>query len=177
MRYLNAVEFEQLWSNYEKDMYRFCLHLTCSKDVADDLYQDTALVAFEKADQIEATNNPRAYLFSIAVKLSHNFFRKEKRRNDIKPIVYGDDDYEMISSDFDLEKSVEDKERNAMIKRAINRLEEKFRIPFVLYYFDERGIEFIATVMKLPVGTIKSRLHKARMLLKMELEKEGLVYE
>ena len=78
---MTTEEFENLLSVYGDDIYRFCFHLMRSRENADDLYQDTVLTAFRKADFINISENPKAYLLSVAVKLSHNFFRKEKRLN------------------------------------------------------------------------------------------------
>ena len=59
------------------------------------------------------------------------------------------------------------------LRNAVASLEEKYRIPIVLYYFDEQNIGFISEVMKIPEGTVKSRLHKARSLIAEALKKEG----
>lgn len=55
-------------------------------------------------------------------------------------------------------------------KKAVDKLDEKYRIPVFLYYTLEFSIGQIGKIMKLPDGTVKSRLHKARKLLKKELE-------
>jgi RNA polymerase sigma-70 factor (ECF subfamily) len=59
------------------------------------------------------------------------------------------------------------------LRKAVASLEEKYRIPVVLYYFDEQNIGFISNTMKIPEGTVKSRLHKARTLIGEALKKEG----
>ena len=56
------------------------------------------------------------------------------------------------------------------VRRAVGNLPEKYRIPVYLYYTLQFSVEEIANVMEIPKGTVKSRLHKARALLKKELE-------
>ena len=68
------------------------------------------------------------------------------------------------------EKRVLEWELKTQVRQAVAKLDEKYRIPVYLYYTAELSIEQIANIMKLPKGTVKSRLHKARKLLKQELE-------
>ncbi len=169
---LTAYEFEGLLEIYGNDIYRFCLHIMRNKENADDLYQDTVLTAFRKADMIHLSENPRSYLLSVAVKLSHNFFRKEKRK--IENIISSDDEaLNSIPDDADVQTAAEEAALKAALRRAVSGLDEKHRIPVVLYYFDEQDIGFISEVMCIPKGTVKSRLHKARGLISKALEKEG----
>lgn len=169
---LTTGEFENLLSVYGDDIYRFCFHLMRSRENADDLYQDTVLTAFRKADFINISENPKAYLLSVAVKLSHNFFRKEKRKNE-KIIMSADETLDMLPDNADIQTETENAALKTALRKAVSELEEKYRVPVVLYYFDEQNLGFISEVMKIPQGTVKSRLHKARMLIAEKLRKEG----
>ena len=169
---MTAKEFEDLLDIYGNDIYRFCLHIMRNREDADDLYQDTVLTAFRKADIINLSENPKSYLLSVAVKLSHNFFRKEKRKNQ-KIILSADETLAAIPDNADIQLSTEEKALKTALRNAVSKLEEKHRIPVVLYYFDQQNIDFISQVMKIPAGTVKSRLHKARALIAETLKKEG----
>lgn len=169
---MTTEEFEEFLDLYGNDVYRFCLHIMRNRENADDLYQDTVLTAFRKADVMNLSDNPKSYLLSIAVKLSHNFFRKEKRKNE-KIILSADETLNMLPDSADIQTSSEETALKAALRKAVAGLEEKYRIPVVLYYFDEQNIGFISKVMKIPQGTVKSRLHKARELIARELKKEG----
>ena len=173
---MTAKEFEDLLDIYGNDIYRFCLHIMRNREDADDLYQDTVLTAFRKADIINLSENPKSYLLSVAVKLSHNFFRKEKRKNQ-KIILSADETLAAIPDNADIQLSTEEKALKTALRNAVSKLEEKHRIPVVLYYFDQQNIDFISQVMKIPAGTVKSRLHKARALIAETLKKEGFYNE
>jgi RNA polymerase sigma-70 factor (ECF subfamily) len=67
----------------------------------------------------------------------------------------------------------EQNELKTCIRRGLLGIKDRFRIPLVLYYFDDFSVELIADLCQIPVGTVKSRLHKGRALLKQILEKEG----
>ncbi len=169
---LTTEEFENLLEVHGNDIYRFCVYIMQNRENAEDLYQDTVLTAFRKADDIVLTENPKSYLLSVAVKLSHNFFRKEKRKNE-KLISPAPEIMDNIPNDTDLQASAEDSALKTALKKAVSELKEKYRVPIVLYYYGEHDIASISAIMKLPQGTVKSRLHKARELLAEKLKKEG----
>ncbi len=169
---MTAKEFETLIHIHGNDIYRFCRYITLNKENADDLYQDTMLTAFKKAETIKLNNNPKSYLLSVAIKLSHNFFRKEKRRNEHSSFQ-SEKPFDEIADSADTQASLEDNVLKNALRLAVASLDEKHRVPIVLYYFDEHNLEFISNVMKIPEGTVKSRLHKARELIAQKLKKEG----
>lgn len=169
---LTSEEFENLLEVHGNDVYSFCVYIMRNRENAEDLYQDTVLTAFRKASDIDITDNPRSYLLSVAVKLSHNFFRKEKRKNE-RLIPSAAEMLDNIPNETDIQASAEDSALKAALKMAVSELKEKYRIPIVLYYYGEHSITDISAIMKLPQGTVKSRLHKARELLAEKLKKEG----
>ncbi len=169
---MTVKEFEELLDIYGNDIYRFCLHIMRNKENADDLYQDTVLTAFRKADVLNISENPKSYLLSVAVKLSHNFFRKEKRRNQ-KNISLANETLDNLPDLANIEITTEEKALKSALRNAVAQLDEKYRIPVVLYYFDEQNLGYISRIMKIPEGTVKSRLYKARTLIVEILKKEG----
>lgn len=172
---MTTEEFEQFWKCCGDDIYRFCLHIAFKRDRADDLYQETALTAFRKSEEIQAGSNPKAYIFSIAVKLSHNAFRKSKRRGEDTAVPIDEEPHK--ADGVCVEREAENEELKRAVRRAVASLDEKLRVPLTLYYFDERGIEFISEVMNIPQGTVKSRLHKARSVVRRRLSEGGYTYE
>ena len=76
---------EQCIREYGKEIYSFCKHLTCSRQEADDLYQDTFLKAVELQQKIDWQENPKSFLLSVAVRIWKNRKRKAAWRNRIAP--------------------------------------------------------------------------------------------
>ncbi len=62
------------------------------------------------------------------------------------------------------------KEESTQVQQAVNRLPEKFKLPILLFYMEDLPLAQIAEVLKIPIGTVKSRLHQAKKLLEKELE-------
>ena len=169
---LTTEEFERLLEIYGNDIYSFCLYIMHNRANAEDLYQDTVLTAFRKADKIDLSENPRSYLLSVAVKLSHNYFRKEKRRNE-RTASSSPEEIDNISDNTDVQSDVEESALKSALRKVVSELDGKYRIPVVLYYFDEHDLAYISGIMKIPKGTVKSRLHKAREIIAEKLKQEG----
>ena len=164
------LNFKDLVDNYNESIYRFCCRLTYSKEDAEDLFQDTFLKAFEQLPKVNASNNPKSFLFSTALYLWKGKKRMYARRNRLVPIQPLDDG---MVSDVSMEDCIMTKEEKCIVNELIEALPEKFKIPIILYYTVEMNIQDIASTLKLPVGTVKSRLFKARTLIEKGLVKNG----
>ena len=170
---MTKQELELCIKEYGKDIYSFCKYLTCNRQEADDLYQDTFLMAVELQEKIEYKENPKSYLLSIALRIWKNKKRKfawRKQIVDIQPIAEGQD----VELDRELEVSLEEqimkKETEKFVRNAVNHLSEKLKVVVLLFYMEGLSTKQIAKVIKLPTGTVLSRLHQARKVLKKELE-------
>lgn len=173
---MNKEQLEQCIDAYGTDIYAFCSRITCNRQEADDLYQDTFLKAVELGEKIDDTNNPKSYLVSIAMRIWKNKKRKFAWRNRIAESMtlveetIREEDINHSEVMCSPEEQILDWELKAQVRQAVEKLDEKYRMSVYLYYTMEFSIEQIAEIMKLPKGTVKSRLHKARKLLKQELE-------
>lgn len=173
-----ADQIEVLIEQYGTDVYRFCSRLCRNRSDAEDLYQKTFLKVLELSVEVNREGNPKAFLFSITNGLWMNEVRKMARHSRIAPSVSLDDDNENLAADqVDLESEVLGRIRDGMLRKIIEDLPEKFRIPVILYYTCDVSLEEIGKIMKKPIGTIKSRLYKARSIMKKRLEEQGYEYE
>lgn len=176
---MNVTELEKCINVYGKDIYTFCMHLAYNQQEAEELYQDTFLKAMELLDGIEAGNNPKSYLLSITIRLWKNRKRKymwRRRIAGIESLTENEEEAD-IDSGYSLEEEVMKKEQIIQIRSAVSTLDEKYRLPVYLYYMEDITISDIAGILKIPKGTVKSRLHKAREILKNKLASEGVCYE
>lgn len=176
---MTITELEQCIDCYGKEIYGFCKHITGDLQDGEDLYQDTFLKAAEMAEKIDLNQNPKSYLLSIAVRLWKNRRRKRAWRQRIAggemPEVFLDEPKcEMIINDAKTpEAEVLRMEQKMLVRKCVRELEEKYRVPLYLYYSAELSVKEISECIKVPQGTVKSRLHKARTILKLRLEDAG----
>ncbi len=170
---MTKQELELCIKQYGKDIYSFCKYLTCNGQEADDLYQDTFLMAVELQEKIEYKENPKSYLLSIALRIWKNKKRKfawRKKIADIQPMVEIQEVELDRKVELCLEEQVIKKETDEIVRNAVNHLSEKLKIVVLLFYMEGLSTREIAKVIKLPTGTVLSRLHQARKILKKELE-------
>ena len=140
-------------------LYRFGYRLSGTAADAEDLTQQTFLIAQQKFDQLRQTSSARSWLCTIL----RNLFFKARRQQapaslDTRP--------ELAESDPKAETPEFDSE---ILQHALDELPDDFRVPLVLYYFDEFTYREIADQLQIPLGTVMSRLARGREHLKIKL--------
>lgn len=170
---MTKQELEICIKEYGRDIYSFCKHLTNNLSEAEDLYQDTFLMAVELREKLDSENNLKSYLLSIALRIWKNKRRKyawRKRIADMQPLVDEKDADMGVSLELSPEENIIGKEKKQAVRTAVNRLPDKLKPVVLLFYMEELTVVQIAEVMKIPVGTVLSRLYQARKVLRKELE-------
>lgn len=176
---MDQHEFEQFVLENGKNILRFC-RLTCQDiESGDELYQDTMLKLLDKRQQLDSQQNVQSYALSISILLWKNKKKKYANRMRIAPVSSLEEHQETVSSfaaDWDTtpEQMMINKQEIAEVRNAVQMLPEKYRIPICLSYSAGLTMEEIATCMKVPVNTVKTRIRKAKSILKQELEARGI---
>lgn len=167
---MNDTQLSQCINEYGKSVYAFCSQLTQNKQEAEELYQDTFLKAVELKENMDWERNPRSYLISIALRIWKNKKRKYAWRKRIAEMEELAEETTASSQEDSAEEKFFQQELQRQVQKAVAKLDDRYRIPVYLYYSQQFSIQQIGTILKLPQGTVKSRLYKARKLLKEELE-------
>jgi RNA polymerase sigma-70 factor (ECF subfamily) len=142
--------------------------LTRDPDTAADLYQETLYKALANREKYNVGTNIRAWLYTIMRNIFINNYRRKVKQNVI--FAAADDDAVMNKLKVSVSNSAEGILEVKYIKKAIHSLPEVFRHPLELY-FEGYKYHDIAGMLKEPLGTIKSRIHFARKLLKSQLHR------
>lgn len=173
---MNREELEEYINAYGKEVYSFCCFLTKNRILADDLYQDTFLKLYESKESLLLYNS-KSYIMSIAV----NLYRNQRRKQFIRQRITGtdisrEDSFEQIADmDCSIEEQIIRKETAEVIRGVVEELPDKYRIPILLFYMEELSIANISTILKLPEGTIKSRIHRGKKIIRQKME--AMFYE
>ena len=162
-------EFEQEALPHMSALYSFAVRLTRDRDDAADLVQETYLKAFRFFDKFERGTNCKAWLFRILKNSYINRFRKTSKAPDTVEYDAIEEFYETIR-DSSVETSVVEEQviDNALddeVAKAIESLPEEFRTVIILCDIESFTYEEIAEFIDCPIGTVRSRLHRARKLL------------
>ena len=162
----------ELIEQYGTEVMIFCRRLTGCVPDAQDLYQQTFLKLMEMRVRIEREKNPRAFIFAVANSIWKNERRKLMRRALIAPSFSLEDaqtqDALELTDTEDTQQQVIERICRQQLSLAVQRLEPKFRTPILLM-----SIEQIAQIERVPKGTIKSRLNRAKKKLRKEMEAYG----
>ncbi len=160
---MQNFQFVQQFDATSKILKNFALKLTRDKSAADDLFQETALKAFRNREKYKEGTNFKAWATTIMKNLFINQYRKHKKRNEIqdttKEDYYLNQSKEAIWNEGEVNMNLEE------IWKMIDSLEESYRTPFLMAYNGYKYDE-IQKTMNLPLGTIKSKIHLARKMLK-----------
>ena len=170
---MKSCSMEDLVEQYSDSVYRYCKSIAFTLEDAEDLYQQTFLKAFELRNKITADKNPKAYLLSIATNIWKNHKSKYARRERIAPTISSDAEgvqIEDVQAGMDVLEQIVKEEQLEQLRRCVELLPDKHKQVITLFYAGELSLEEIAKVLKIPKGTVKSRLHKAKEQLKKEME-------
>jgi RNA polymerase sigma factor (sigma-70 family) len=165
--------FNQEFMPHINSMYNFAYRLTLDADDAKDLLQDTYLKAFRFIDSFQQGTNAKAWLFRILKNSFINDYRKKSKEpskvdyQEVETFYNSEDVDRQITPDLRVE-ALQDMIGDE-ISVALNSLDVDFRTVIILCDLEGFKYEEMAKILDIPIGTVRSRLHRARNLLKEKL--------
>ena len=163
----NSAEFEKIITKYSKMIYSITYRLLRDSEEARDLSQDVFLRAFRFINKY----NPEFKLSTWLVRIAYNLYKdrfKTKKIHIVHQVLSGDDEsnknYEdqFIDTSPRPDEKIENKVKSEQIINIINRLPANYKMVITLYFWGDHSYEEIAEIMEIPVGTVKSRLKRAK---------------
>ncbi|GIW86895.1 MAG: DNA-directed RNA polymerase sigma-70 factor [Isosphaeraceae bacterium] len=165
----HSAEFNLLVRRYERELYRYLSRYLGDPSLADDVFQNTFLQVHLKRDLYEHGRPFRPWLYTIATNQAVDALRKlgrhaavsldqsqsngEAEPGALVDLLVGDDSGPLATLQAD--------ERRRWVQAALKKLPDTLRETLILAYFQDLKYREIAEVLKIPVGTVKSRLHAA----------------
>src|SRR5690349_14905422 len=176
----DRVRFEEQALELSDQVYRVARRLVGSREEAEDLVQDTYARAFRSWQQFEPGTNLRAWLLRILTNLNIDRGRRAQRAPEQQPLEEGDYYlYNRLESSIpdenpDEERVLERLSQNAVVE-ALSEVPHDFRDVLVLVDIGEFSYAEAAQILDIPIGTVMSRLHRARRALKQNLAERTVV--
>ena len=163
---MSAIEFNQIVINNAEYLKPFAITLTRDNETAKDLIQETMYRALANREKYNVGTNIKAWLYTIMRNIFINDYRRKAKQNTI--LDNSINEFLLNSNQLSIANTADINLKIKEIYQAVHHLPDIFRNPFMLY-FDGYKYNEIATLLKEPLGTIKSRIHFARKLLKEQL--------
>lgn len=173
-------DMERLLHIHGRAVFGFCCHLAGSRDAGEELYQETMMKTIEILDRVPGASEEddllraRNYCMGIAVRLYRNRTRKEALRTHVS---LNDEDSGIgyvISNPITPEEKYLAEQEYQKVRAAIRLLPEKHRETIYLFYYAGQSIAEIAKTLRIPKGTVKSRLNAAKSMLRKHLEEDTI---
>ena len=163
-------EFETLARPHVDALYRTALRMAGSPAAAEDLVQETYLKAFRNVHRFERGSNFRAWIFTILT----NTYVNQYRRHGKEPVLTDFAEMEPAGTEEAARLSADDvdaiKEKlGDEAKKALERVPPDYRLVFLLSTFEEMSYKEISGILGIPIGTVMSRLFRARTMLRDDL--------
>ena len=173
----DRVRFEEEALELADQVYRVARRLVSTREEAEDLVQETYARAFRNWRSFQPGTNMRAWLFRILTNLNIDRGRREQRAPTFQPMEEGD---YFLYNRLEATGTIDDDERvverlsQAGVVQALAALPPDFRDVLVLVDIGEFSYRDAAQILDIPVGTVMSRLHRGRRILKHELAERAL---
>lgn len=168
--------FSALVNRYQDRIYSVALNYVSNPEDAVDVTQDAFLKAYTKLRTFDSASSFYTWLYRIAINTAIDFIRKRKSRpvDSLDDERYAEAGFEPVSKDpaSDPEKVAARTEQAGVLRAAIGSLSDKLRAVVVLHDVEGLSQEEVAEILKVPVGTVKSRVSRARAELRDLLRKQ-----
>ena len=159
-----APLFRELVEGHYAGLYRFGLSLARRPDVAEDLVQQTFLQWARKGHTLREEGKAKTWLFTT---LYREWLNVKRRENRVEVVEFDPELHGGANEEASVQVSAED---GAMVMTALNRLDDNYRAPLILFYMKEMSYKDISQVLDVPMGTVMSRLSRGKDMLRKALQ-------
>lgn len=160
--------YRELVRRYQDKLLRYTNYLVHDAEPAADVVQEVFIKAFVNLQSFNTRKKFSSWLYRIVHNEAVNHLKKSKK---ITPFAGREWLADNVAGNTDLENDFLQKEKEENIRRGLEKLPLKYREPLVLFYFEEKSYEEIGDILRMPVGTVGTRINRGKILLRGLLEK------
>ena len=165
--------FAEVIELYKDKVFQICFRMLGNRHEAEDIAQEAFIRAYVNIHTFNQKRKFSTWLYRIATNLCIDRIRKKKPDYYLDAEVKGTEGltmYSQVAAEGQLpEEEVEEMELQAEIQRQILKLPDKYRSVIVLKYIEELSLQEISEILDLPLGTVKTRIHRGREALRKQL--------
>lgn len=156
----NATAYEHLVLRYQDKLVRYVSYLTKDTDLADDIVQDTFIKAFTNIKGFDTKKKFSSWIYRIAHNEAINKIKRESR------LLQMGDLADIFASKESVEINYEKEEMKAILKNNLERMSIKYSEPLILHFLEDQSYEEISDILRMPIGTVGTRINRGKKLLK-----------
>ena len=160
--------FEQLALPCEQMVWRVCYQLTGNQEDAEDCAQSTMIKAWKRIGQFSGSSAFSSWIYRIAVTTSTDLLRSRSREHTVSLTGLTESGFDPPSRLPGPEESILHADRDRRLREALARLSPEHRVPLILFCVEDKKYAEIASLLGIAEGTVKSRIARARHLLRRE---------
>jgi len=154
----DKLAYENIIERYQAKLVRYVSYLLKDNTEAEDVVQDTFIKAYMNLNSLNLSKKFSSWIYRIAHNESVNKLIKRKWISNF--------DFELFSTDLSVEEHFEKEEIKNWIALCLDKVDIKYKEPLVLYYLEDKSYDEISTILRIPVGTVGTRINRGKKLLK-----------
>ena len=175
---IQEITFEEVYKDCSAKILNLAFRFTSDEELARDLTQEVFIKVYENLATFKGESSAFTWVYRIAVNHILNYLKKEKRQRffNIMDNNVRDDVQEELKKENNFGNSaspaqiLEDREREKIVKKIVEDLPPKYRVPFTLFKYEEMSYKEIAESMEISLSAVETRIHRARKQLIKKLE-------
>src|SRR6266481_1648225 len=164
---VNEVDYEQAVSSFYEPLYGFAYGLSGNENDACELTQETFARLIAKSGQVRDESKVKSWLFTTLYRVFLGWKNRERR---LPHFEISSVEHELPSIAAELVDTME----HDAVREASFKIDERYRVPLMLYYLEEHSYEEIAKLLEIPIGTVMSRLSRAKALMRESLAAKSM---
>lgn len=159
--------FTELIGRYQSELYNYLLKFLSQPALAEDVFQETFLQVHLSAESFQAERRFRPWLYTIAVNKARDLLRKQKRRQTVQITGQGEDESDgqawdnLLREETTPEDIFDQEQEKVLVRETVDKMPDHLREILILAYFQQIPYQEMSDILKIPLGTVKSRLHAA----------------
>jgi RNA polymerase sigma-70 factor (ECF subfamily) len=171
VRQHDQEEYRELVKRYQSKLLSYAKYLVKDNDLALDIVQEAFIKAFINLNSFDENKKFSSWIYRILHNEAINSINSRKK---IISVNVDEMLAEVVDIKVDVEKEAEKEEIKKIMHKCLDELSTEYKEPLILYYFEERQYEEISDILRLPLGTVCTRIQRGKKALRLiYLEKEG----
>jgi RNA polymerase sigma-70 factor (ECF subfamily) len=165
IRHKNSELYGEIIKRFQDKLMRYATYLTQDEQLAIDVVQEAFIKAYVNLNSFDIKKKFSSWIYRIVHNQAMNMVKKRKKEMGIEDGVEFD-------SGVDIEKEYERKEIQKMTKDCLEKMPMKYKEPLSLYFLEEKSYEEISDILRMSIGTVGTRIHRAKILMRKICEKK-----